>query len=66
MTKPISVLLDQEQQALLKNLLKARREKCVSRIVREALWCYGEKILPNFISFEIKSLPKTKGENHES
>jgi len=46
MTKPISVLLDQEQQALLKNLLKARREKCVSRIVREALWCYGEKILP--------------------
>ena len=54
MTKPISVLLDQEQQALLKNLLKARREKCVSRIVREALWCYGEKILPENSPFGAK------------
>jgi hypothetical protein len=46
MSKMIAVLLDEEQHSLLKDLLKARKEKNVSRIVREALWCYGEKILP--------------------
>lgn len=45
MTKMVSVIIDKEQQELLKNLLAARREKNVSRIFREALWCYGEKIL---------------------
>lgn len=54
MAKSVSVLLDDEQEELLKKLLKARRDNSTSRIIREALWCYGEKILPEFMSNEIK------------
>lgn len=51
----VSVKLDEEQKALLEKLLRARRDKSKSRIIREALWCYGEKILPEFMPDEIKS-----------
>lgn len=48
MSITVSVKLDDEQEDLLKELLKARRDKSKSRIIRESLWCYAEKILPNF------------------
>lgn len=54
MKKSITFLLDQEQFNLLKNLQKARRETNVSRIIREALWCYGEKILLKNATIEAK------------
>lgn len=50
----VSVKLDDEQAALLKKILLARRDKCKSRILREALWCYAEKILPEIMPTEIK------------
>lgn len=49
----VSVQLDDEQEALLKKLLRARRDKSKSRIIREALWCYGEKILPEFTTVDV-------------
>lgn len=49
----VSVKLDEEQKALLEKLLRARRDKSKSRIIREALWCYGEKILPEFTTSEV-------------
>jgi predicted transcriptional regulator len=55
MSMTVSVKLDEEQVLLLEKLLQARRDKCKSRIIREALWCYGEKILPEFMTNEIKS-----------
>lgn len=45
MEQTVSVKLDDEQQDLLQALLRARRDKSKSRIIREALWCYAEKIL---------------------
>lgn len=54
MAKAVCVLLDDEQEILLKKLLRARRDKCASRIIREALWCYGEKILPDNLPSGVK------------
>lgn len=53
MEQTVSVKLDDEQQDLLQALLRARRDKSKSRIIREALWCYAEKILPESITNEI-------------
>ena len=64
MAKLISVLLDDEQENLLEYLLQARREKNVSRIIREALWCYGEKILPKTTTAVVKEAePETEIEH---
>ena len=47
-----TISLDDELKNLVNSLLAQRKTKNRSQIIREALWCYAEKILPkNDISY---------------
>lgn len=69
MEQTVSVKLDDEQQDLLQALLRARRDKSKSRIIREALWCYAEKILPetttNVVVVESETSKKKEKKNED-
>ena len=41
-----TISLDDELKRLVSSLLAQRKTKNRSQIIREALWCYAEKILP--------------------
>ena len=56
MSKTITIQLDQELGIMLDKMMKAKRTKNKSQIIREALWDYSQKILDNFNTIELKGV----------
>ena len=54
MSKVVTVPLDGELEKLLNQMLQAKKTKNKSQVIREAIWDYGQKILTNFNSIELK------------